>query len=272
MAKKKVLVTGVAGALAALLVPELAKKYEVDGIDKRPISGMNAAPSPEGLGKRTVGDVRDLLAVEEAFRGYDAVIDFANDPLFRQSWATSQENIASTFGGLLAAQRAGVKRYIFTSSNHVMGKYEQEPPYTAIARGEYACLDPATLPRISAAWPHRPDSPFGIAKAASEVAARYFAETYGMSNICLRLGTSLSGDQPTSIRQFHSILSKRDLVHLYECAIEAPLTLTFGAFFGVSNNTWRIWDISDTQELIGFKPQDDTERYRGLPFPAAAAE
>lgn len=233
---------------------------------------MNAAPSPVGLRNRLVADVRDLPAVADAFAGYDAVVDFANDPLFRQSWATSLENIQSTYAGLLAAQRAGVARYIFTSSNHVMGKYEQEAPFTSIARGEYDGLDPATLRRISSAMPVRPDSPFGIAKAASETATRYFAEEYGMSNICLRLGTSLSGDQPTSIRQFHSILSKRDLVHLYECAIEAPLSLRFGAFFGVSNNKWRIWDISDTHELIGFTPQDDTEVWRGKPFQAARAE
>ncbi|MDO8631522.1 MAG: NAD-dependent epimerase/dehydratase family protein, partial [Phycisphaerales bacterium] len=201
----------------------------------------------------------------------DAVIDFANDPDWKISWPTAIENIQSTYGGLLATQRAGVKRYVFTSSNHITGKYEREEPFASIARGEYAGLDPAKVKRITSSMPVRPDGHFGVAKAASEATARYFAEQFGMSNISLRLGTSLEGDQPRSVRQFHSLITKRDLLHLYECAIEAPLTLTFGAFFGVSNNTWRIWDISDTHDLIGFTPKDDTEAWRGKPFPTAPA-
>jgi hypothetical protein len=30
----------------------------------------------------------------------------------------------------------------------------------------------------------------------------------------------------------------------------------------VSNNTWRFWDISNAQELVGFDPQDNMEVYR----------
>jgi hypothetical protein len=38
--------------------------------------------------------------------------------------------------------------------------------------------------------------------------------------------------------------------------------LRFGIYYGVSDNRWRFWDISEAQSEIGFVPQDDAERLR----------
>lgn len=255
MPKKKVLIAGAAGRMAGLLVPQLAEKYDLSGIDLRPVT---AIPS-------LVADLRDPEAAAAAFQGVDAVIDFANDPNFRTSWQqVLQVNIATTYGTLTAAQRAGVKRYIFVSSNHASEFYEKEPPYSLIAEGKYEGIDAATFPRITSTMPARPDSPFGIGKVASEAAARYFADQFGMSNICLRLGTAyqVKGPMPTRIREFQSLITLRDLTHLFGCAIDAPSDLKFGIYYGVSNNKWRIWDTSDARAQIGFNPVDNTEDQR----------
>jgi nucleoside-diphosphate-sugar epimerase len=120
--------------------------------------------------------------------------------------------------------------------------------------------------------PVRPNGPYGIAKACGEAAARYFSDKFGMSVICLRLGTVDRGDgQPHAIRQFATLLTAGDLGHLYECAVSAPER--FAVFFGVSDNTWRFWDIADAERLIGYQPQDNAENWRGrVEFPPAGRQ
>jgi len=49
---------------------------------------------------------------------------------------------------------------------------------------------------------------------------------------------------------------------LVERCIEAPDDVRFGVFPGVSNNTWRFWDLSEARRVLGYDPQDDMERVR----------
>ena len=67
--------------------------------------------------------------------------------------------------------------------------YERDEPYASIVAGRYDGLDPDDLPRLTADAPIRPDGPYGIGKAFGEAAARYYAEEFGLSVICLRIGT-----------------------------------------------------------------------------------
>jgi nucleoside-diphosphate-sugar epimerase len=112
--------------------------------------------------------------------------------------------------------------------------------------------------------PVRPNGPYGIAKAAAEAAGRYLANGHGMSVLCLRLGTmGREGAGPRDQRQFATLLTPRDLKQLYRRAVDAPEELRFAIFYGVSNNKWRFWDISDAEALIGYRPEDDMEVWRG---------
>ena len=45
-------------------------------------------------------------------------------------------------------------------------------------------------------------------------------------------------------------------------ALEAPDSVRFGTFYGVSANTWRFWEIDDACEAIGYEPADDAEQFR----------
>jgi hypothetical protein len=46
------------------------------------------------------------------------------------------------------------------------------------------------------------------------------------------------------------------------CALRAPLELRYGVYYGVSANTWRLWDVANAAKELDFEPQDDAERFR----------
>ena len=76
-------------------------------------------------------------------------------------------------------------------------------------------------PYITPEMPVRPDGPYGIAKAFGEATGRHFSDRYGLSVLCLRIGTLNPESRPTNPRQFATLLTHRDLAHLVERCIEA---------------------------------------------------
>ena len=247
-----VLVTGAAGTIGQIVIRALGDEYVVHGLDLR-----------AGAGVEWVRDMAKARRVEPAVAGMTAVIDLAADASVSASWkSVRQNNIPATVNVLEAARKAGVQRVIFASSNHVVGMYERDEPYASVIAGSYDGLDPTELPRLRTDVPIRPDGPYGVGKAFGEAAARYYAETHGLSVICLRIGTVNAANRPTNQRQFATLLTHRDLIHLIRCCVAAPASLRFGIFYGVSANTWRFWDIDDAREAIGYRPQDDAERWR----------
>jgi hypothetical protein len=52
-------------------------------------------------------------------------------------------------------------------------------------------------------------------------------------------------------------LSPRDCAQLMWRAIESDVG--FGIFYAISGNSGRHWDISETIERLGYRPQDDAE-------------
>lgn len=253
--RKRILITGAAGRIALMVREALAPDYDITGVDIRP-----SESHPEDH----VADMRDSDAIQALFRNQDIVLDFANKTGGKIGWEDAYgNNIPATYHSLEAAQQAGVARYIFASSNRIAEEYEQDEPYASICRGEYDGIDPSTFPRITAEMPVRPNGPYGIGKAASEAAGRYFSDRHGMSFISLRLGTMwFEGRPPRTVRQFATILTPRDVQHLYRCAVAAPEDLRFAIFYGVSNNEWRFWDIEDAKKRIGYAPQDNMEVFR----------
>lgn len=250
---KRVLITGAAGLAGSILWSGLEGRYSLVGLDRRRTGGRDIRR----------GHMTRLRSIEPAFRGVDAVIDLAADPDPQATWRRVwKNNVRATMNALEAAQRNGVQRYVFASSTHVTGMYEHDPPYSAIASGNYGGLDPASIPMIGATSPIRPDGPYAVGKVLGEAAARFHSDAYGISTICLRLGSIRPHDRPTRPRHFATLLSHADLVRLVECALEAPADLRFGVYYGVSANRWRFWDIADAEEALGYAPQDDAERFR----------
>ena len=251
--KQKVLITGAAGLVGGVLRDGLKGDYELSGVDRVAIEGFNS------LG----ADTTDLDSVLPAYEGIDTVIDLASVPSDKTRWeVVHQNNLTSTHNAMEASRRAGVKRLIFASSNHATGNYEDDYPYSAIVTGQYGGVDPDNIPYVTTSMPIRPDGSYGIGKVFGEATGRHFSDRHGLSVICLRIGTLNRESRPLSVRHFATLLTHRDLVHLVDRSIQAPLEIKFGIFYGVSNNKWRIWDISNSRDSIGYNPQDNSEEWR----------
>lgn len=250
---RTVLVTGAAGLIGGVLRKGLGGEYRILGVDVRRGDGVDWAR-----------DMRTARRVRTLFDGVDTVIDLAAMASVSTSWRdVHRTNIPATLNALECARLAGVRRVVFASSNHVTGMYERDEPYAAIVAGEYKGLEPGSYPRIDASFAIRPDGAYGVGKAFGEAACRYYADAFDLSVICLRIGTVRPTDRPASPRHFATLLTHRDLVQLVQCCIDAPDELDFAIYYGVSANTWRIWDIESVRAAIGYAPIDDAERWRG---------
>lgn len=261
-AEQHVLVTGSAGLVGSVLRRGLAERYRLTGIDLRDRPRWGPLARLGGK-KLRAGDMRCLEANAAAFQGVDAVVDLAAHAAADTTWPlVHRDNLPATFNALEAARRAGVRRVVFASSNHVTGGLEREQPYASIVAGRYDGLDPGRIPRITTNDPVRPDGPYAVAKLCGEALGRFFVDEHGLSVICLRIGTVNPEDRPTQPRHFATLLTHRDLVQLVDRCLAAPDDVRFGVYYGVSGNTWRIWDIDDARQDLGYEPADDAEKYR----------
>lgn len=250
---KKVLVTGGCGVVGTILRDGLAGDYDLTCVDRRSCSSQSI-----------VADVTDVEKMTSLFRGQDAVVHLAGNVNLDADWeSVYRDNIGGTYSIFEASSRAGVSKVVFASSNHVTGLYERDWPISSIVKGEFEGFGPEQIPMVSHLSPPRPDSLYGSSKLFGEGIGRYYSEEYGISVVCLRLGTVRLQERPDpkEKRHFATWITHRDLTQLVRRSIENG-RVPFDIFYGVSKNTWRFWDISHASSIIGYEPQDNAERYR----------
>jgi uronate dehydrogenase len=232
---ERLLLTGGAGKVAALLRPLLARKpgRSVRLLDiKEP---KDVLPSEEVM----VGSLTDPAFVERALDGVDAIVHLGGQS--RESGARDviESNVYGTYVLFDAARVAGIGRVVLASSNHAAGFH---------TRGD------APLP---AGVPGRPDTLYGWSKVAMEACGQLYADRFGMDVICLRIG--LWFPVPPGLRGLAMWLSPADGGRLVEACLSAP-SPGFRIVWAISRNTRRWWSLAEG-EAIGYFPEDDAEEY-----------
>ncbi|MFI5642120.1 NAD-dependent epimerase/dehydratase family protein [Streptomyces goshikiensis] len=182
-------------------------------------------------------DLRDAAAVESVLAGAGRVLHLGGIPDEAPLPDLLEANVLGTHHVLEAARRTGIERVVLASSNRVTGFY----PATHL-----------TGPQE----PVRPDGLYGVSKAAVEALGRLYADKFGLSVVCLRIG---SFEQlPTEPRHLATWLSPRDAVGYIRAALTAPLSTRFATAYAVSGNTRRFWELPGPAELA-YTPADNAE-------------
>jgi uronate dehydrogenase len=238
--QRDVVVTGGAGKIGGYLRAAdggLAAR----GWRLRLVDADEPDPAPGPGETFTAADLTDEGALDRlapAMSGADAVVHLAGIPS-EDSWTRIRRaNIDGTYRVLEAARRAGVRRVVLASSNHAVGYYPT---------GQEAPVDRTP----------RPDSFYGVSKAAGEALGSLYADKYGLEVVSLRIG--LCDERPWTTFDLGIWLSPGDAVRLTDAALRGTVTGPTIAY-GISGNTRAWWDLS-TAGALGYAPEDDAERF-----------
>jgi uronate dehydrogenase len=230
---KRILITGAAGKIGDVLRKGLRGSYPLMRL--LDIAPLGSVEQGEEL---CTADIRDIAALEKAMAGIDCVTHLAGVPEEAEWETVLALNIEGCFNVFEAARRQGVKRAIFASSNHAVGFHRRE-----------RFIDNTVVPR--------PDTRYGVSKVFGEALGRLYADKYGLSVACLRIGTFRTPDRPAEARQLLTWISHRDMVQLVRRCIDHP-NYHFVTVYGVSNNLRSRWDNTNVK-FLGYRPEDDSE-------------
>ncbi|AJP58994.1 NAD-dependent dehydratase [Pandoraea vervacti] len=240
---RRLLLTGAAGNLGKQLRGKLAEWADIVRVsDIVPIT--DAAPHEESMQV----DLADRAAVHALLEGVDALVHLGGVSVEAPFDDILQANILGLYNVYSAAQKQGVKRIVYASSNHAVGFH----PVTQV-------LD------IDA--PHRPDGMYGISKCFGEDLSRYYFDRCGLETVCLRIGSSF--EQPKNPRMMVTYLSYRDFVELVRCSLFTN-RVGHAIIYGVSNNP-TLWVDNTKAAFLGFRPQDSSAEFADL-FPPKAPD
>jgi uronate dehydrogenase len=234
----RVLVSGAAGSIGRVVTVGLADRgHEVVGLD--------LVPAPDGFdGTWHAVDCADPDAVTAVFAesSPDAVVHLAGIPDEADLTTSFTSHVVTTAALLDAMVEHDVTRIVYASSNHAVGRIPRH-------RHTSEPVSDDVLPR--------PDTFYGVGKAAAEALLGLYADRYGIDAVACRIGSFL--ERPESVRHLSTWLSHDDCVRM----VEAVLTATapgYAVVYGISANTRAWWDLEPGRRL-GYDPRDDAEEF-----------
>jgi nucleoside-diphosphate-sugar epimerase len=291
VAPQTVLITGGAGNLGGKLAQHLLTSAWCRQIILLDVQARGPRPKSEGRVEVVEANLADSSDVRwrAALAKTDAVVHLAaQNPYPDAPWADAVASLDMTLNLLACAEDAGVKRFVFASSNHVMGQYKDPPLAATLGPG---LLTPELEPGPGTRWFDGErvvqGSAYGVSKLVGERAcvAAASASRGRLSCVAVRIGWCQPGenrpetinaaglpgapertdpDAERDLRWFRGMwLSNRDYVHLMERALIAdPSTWPSPGIIvnGMSANTGMAWSLDSTRHLLGYAPQDDIAR------------
>ena len=231
---RRLLLTGAAGGLGRVLRPRLKTRCDARRVSD--IAALGAAAPGEEVQR---ADLADRAAVFALLKDVEAVVHLGGLSTEHDFDAILQANIVGSYNVYEAARRAGTRRIVFASSNHVTGFYRQDE-----------VLTPAAMPR--------PDGHYGLSKAFGENLAQFYWDRYGLETVSLRIGSSFP--EPKDRRMLATWLSYDDLERLVVAALTAPV-VGHTVMYGMSDNAVAWWDNTSARH-VGYRPQDSSEPFR----------
>jgi uronate dehydrogenase len=223
-------VAGSSGSIGTVVAPGLsALGHDVVGVD---LPGRDADLSADLIDPAAASAVVGEVLPE-------AIIHLAGNPGERSLPESLQSHAWSTAALLEAMQQHDVRRIVYASSNHAVGR---------TARGEAELGNEVC---------GRPDTFYGVAKVAAEALLQLYVDRYGIDAIATRIGSFLP--EPSSRRHLSTWLSHGDAVRMFDAALAAE-SPGYAVIYGISANTRGWWDLEAGRDL-GYNPQDDAEQW-----------
>jgi hypothetical protein len=290
MPKAKVLITGAAGYIASLMLPELRERYDLTLLDvKTTDRNGNEVPGVQ------IADLIDKNRenYRHFFKGVDAVIHLGftraqdRDDSDQQFDAESA-NVQMAYNIYQVSWEEGVRRVVVASSNHAADYYEP-----LILAHKHDVVDPNVgrplsdnyygwskevyehLGFVFAVGKMQGEKIQGIQAAIGPTGGASIDERAGgrqLENVQIRIGgpreTDVQNCPPGDLtcvrRALGAYISARDLTQLFVKSIETPDIrdengIPFQVFYGVSGNSHGFWSIVNARKIIGYEPQDNSE-------------
>jgi nucleoside-diphosphate-sugar epimerase len=246
---KKILVTGGAGYVGSVLIPHLLSKgYDVTIYDIC-FFGTEHLPTHPNL-HLVQGDIRDTSELAKSLGATDVVLHLAcisNDPSFELDEALSKSINYDCFESMvIAAKKAGVKRFVYCSSSSVYGVSDQpdvteEHPLVPVSlynKFKGMC-EPLLFKHQSPDFTCVTIRPATVCGYGPRL--RLDLSVNILTNLAINKGTiTVFGG-----KQLRPNLHIKDMVDVYELMIEAPAEKIAGQIFNAGYQNLSIAKIAE---------------------------
>ncbi|WP_449539619.1 NAD-dependent epimerase/dehydratase family protein [Ferdinandcohnia sp. Marseille-Q9671] len=244
--KKKLAIIGGTGLIGSILEEGLKEKYDMVILDKK------VGQKPHHI-EVDATDFDDLIG--KIPRDCDALVNLLNVKTnndfqdLSQFHKKTEVHFFASFYILRAAIMLGIPKVVYASSNHVTDFYEKDG-ISELGR------------KINVNDYPFSKNLYGTLKLASENIGRILAyeEENNLAVINLRIGSvrrDEAEDLQTMPRLHKTLLSHEDVIQLFDLAIQS--TVTFGTYYGVSDNKDKPWSTDNATRELGFVSKVNAE-------------